>query len=61
MMDVMWILVAFLPLLTEVISKDKGLNHSTFYFFVSLLLLRLLGTFYTEDEMMGMHAVKCMV
>lgn len=57
----MWILAAFIPLLTEVISKDKGLNHSTFDFFVSLLLLRLLGTFYTEDEMMGMYAVKCMV
>lgn len=55
MMDVIWILAAFFPLLTEVISKDKGLNHNTSDFFVSLLLLRLLRTFYTDDEMMGMQ------
>lgn len=36
MMDVMWILAAFLPLLTEALNTEKGLYLGTFELFVSL-------------------------
>lgn len=57
MMDVMWILAAFLPLLTEALNTEKGLYLGTFELFVSLQLLRLLATFKEQMKVRGHGAV----